>query len=163
MPVIELTTLIAAPIGLVFDLSRSVDLHVESTAHTRERAVAGRTRGLLVLGDVVTWEAIHFGLRQRLTAKIVAYDRPHHFRDSMVSGAFRRFDHDHRFDGDDQLTRVTDTFDYTSPLGLLGKLADQMFLKRHMRRLLSTRNAVIKAVAEGGDAQRWLASQQQTS
>ncbi len=157
MPVLELTTLIAAPIGLVFDLSRSVDLHVESTAHTRERAVAGRTRGLLGLGDVVTWEANHFGLRQRLTVRIVAYDRPHHFRDSMVSGAFRRFDHDHRFDSDDQMTRVTDTFDYTSPLGLLGKLADQLFLKRYMRRLLRTRNAVIKAVAEGGDAQRFLA------
>ena len=156
MPVIELTTLIAAPIELVFDLSRSVDLHVESTAQTRERAVAGRTRGLMELGDVVTWEASHFGLRQRLSAKIVAYDRPHHFRDSMVSGAFRRFDHDHRFDGDQQTTRVTDTFDFASPCGLLGKLADKLFLKRYMRRLLRTRNAVIKAVAEGSDPQRFL-------
>ena len=155
MPIIALTTRIAAPIAEVFDLARSIDLHQESTAQTHERAIAGRTSGLIGLGEEVTWEAIHFGIRQRLTARITRFDRPRHFRDSMVSGAFRRFDHDHDFVIDGQGTVMTDTFDYTAPLGLLGRLADGVFLKRYMRRLLARRNEVIRQVAEAGDGGRF--------
>jgi hypothetical protein len=72
MPVIDLELFVHAPAERVFDLSRSVDVHVASTSRTGERAVAGVTTGLLVLGDVVTWEATHFGVRQRLTSQIVA-------------------------------------------------------------------------------------------
>ncbi len=156
MPVITLTLRIAAPIDAVFDLARSIDLHVESTAQTNERAVAGRTSGLIGLGEEVTWEATHFGIRQRLTSKLTQFDRPHHFRDSMVSGAFKRFDHDHHFVADGQGTVMTDTFDYTSPFGWLGRVADVVRLKRYMERLLATRNRLIKAIAESGEAARFI-------
>lgn len=60
----------------------------------------------------MTWEATHFGVRQRLTSHITAFDRPRHFRDSMVAGAFRRFDHDHWFDADGRGgTVMRDAFD----------------------------------------------------
>ena len=116
--------------------------------HTRERAVAGRTSGLIGLNEEVTWEAIHFGIRQRLTSRITKYERPHYFRDSMVRGAFRRFDHDHNFEERGALTVMTDRFEYASPLGVLGKLADSLFLKVYLRRLLETRAAHIKFAAE---------------
>ncbi len=156
MPVINLETRIAAPLETTFDLARSVDLHIESTAHTNEKAVAGRTSGLIGFDEEVTWEATHFGLRQRLTARIVTFNRPHHFRDSMVSGAFRRFDHDHYFETDGAHTVMRDVFDYTSPLGILGNLADWLFLKRYMQRLLVIRNKLIKTVAESGEAEKFL-------
>ena len=76
----------------------------------------------------------------------------------MVSGAFQRFDHDHHFDVGDRCTVMRDTFDYTSPLGILGRLADHMFLKSYMRKLLLRRNQVIKAVAESDDAKRFIAN-----
>lgn len=95
---IELTTCVAASPERCFDLARSVDLHTRSTSATGERAVGGVTTGLLGLGQEVTWRARHFGVRQELTSRITAYDRPRHFRDSMVRGAFRRFDHDHFFE-----------------------------------------------------------------
>ncbi|MEZ6096776.1 MAG: hypothetical protein R3C03_21550 [Pirellulaceae bacterium] len=88
MSVITLTTEIAATIDVVFDLSRSIDLHVESTSQTNEKAIAGRTSGLIELGETVTWEATHFFIRQRLTVRIELFDRPNHFRDSMVAGRF---------------------------------------------------------------------------
>ena len=53
MAIIELTTVIDAPIDRVFDLARSVDLHTSSTAKTGERAVAGVTAGLIGAGDQV--------------------------------------------------------------------------------------------------------------
>ena len=54
---IDLTTHIRAPRERCFDLARSVELHTQSAAGTQEVAVAGRTRGLLALGDEVTWQA----------------------------------------------------------------------------------------------------------
>jgi len=159
VPVIELETRISAPIDVVFDLSRSIDLHVQSTAQTRERAVAGCTSGLIGLGEDVTWEATHFGVRQKLTTKITQYDRPLHFRDSMVRGAFRRFDHDHVFEtANAGTTLMKDVFDYSSPFGILGNIADALFLKRYMTRLLRTRNDLVKSVAESGEADLFVTS-----
>ncbi|MCR9202581.1 MAG: SRPBCC family protein [Planctomycetaceae bacterium] len=159
MPIIQLECLVRAPIEIVFDLSRSIDLHVESTTHTGERAVAGRTSGLMELDERVTWEATHFGVRQRLTTRITQFDRPHHFRDSMVHGAFRRFDHDHDFQSVDDGTLMKDRFDYTSPLGPLGQLADLLFLKRYMTGFLKTRNRLIKSIAESDRATAFLHKQ----
>jgi ligand-binding SRPBCC domain-containing protein len=150
MPAIVLTTLIHAPPELCFDLSRSIDLHVFSTRQTGERAVGAVTRGLLGLGEEVTWSARHLGLRQTLTSRITLFDRPHHFRDSMVRGAFRRFDHDHFFAARGDDTEMRDVFEFESPLGLLGRLADALVLKRYLRRFLGRRNEDIKRVAESG-------------
>ncbi|KAA1257680.1 hypothetical protein LF1_01680 [Rubripirellula obstinata] len=159
MPVIVLQTQISADIETVFDLSRSIDLHVQSTSKTNEKAVAGRTSGLIELGETVTWEATHFFIRQRLTVKITQLDRPNHFRDSMVSGVFKRFDHDHRFQTVDGGTQMTDRFDFTSPLGILGHIANTLLVTRHLRNLLQTRNKMIQSVAESGDFQASAATQ----
>ena len=148
MPVIRVETRIRASLETCFDLARSVDLHVRSTARTRETAVGGVTSGLLDLDQEVTWEATHLFVKQRLTSRITIFDRPHHFRDSMVSGAFRRFDHDHIFSEADGATLMTDVFDFTSPLGPLGKLADSLFLKNYLERFLKRRAEVIRSEAE---------------
>ncbi|AOS46155.1 hypothetical protein Verru16b_03252 [Lacunisphaera limnophila] len=156
MPRIELELLIRAPIQIVFDLARSIDAHQASQSQHAERAVAGRTTGLIQLGESVTWEAVHLGVRQRLTSRIVAMTAPLHFRDSMVAGAFRRFDHDHLFATVPGGTRMSDVFDYTAPLGRLGRLADRLFLQRYMTRLLAARNQTLKQLAESGDFARYL-------
>ncbi len=148
MPHVRLEMILRAPIERCFDLSRSLDFHVASFAHTGERAVAGQTSGLLGLGESVTWEARHFGIKQRLTAAITAIDAPHHFRDSMVRGAFARFDHDHYFEATASGTRMRDVFDFDAPLGPLGKLANVLFLRRYVEKLLTTRNAHLKAAVE---------------
>ena len=148
MPVIDITTKINAPIQRVFDLSRSVDLHAASTAHTGERAVGGVASGLMSLGQEVTWRARHLGIWQHLTSRITAFDPPVHFRDSLVRGAFRHFDHDHFFAERGATTVMRDVFEFTSPLGVLGRLADFLFLTRYMRNLLLTRNELIRVTAE---------------
>ena len=154
MPRIELTTTIHAPLERVIDLARSLDLHADSMESTGERAVAGKTSGLFGPGDEVTWRARHFGVWQHLTSRATGYERPWHFRDSMVRGAFRRFDHDHFFEAvNAETTVMRDVFDYDAPLGPLGWLAERMFLTRYMRRFLVLRNDHLKAVAESPD--RW--------
>ena len=148
MAVIELTLHVAAPAERCFDLARSVDAHVRSTAATGERAVGGKTSGLLTLGDEVTWRARHLGVSQELTSRITAFDRPRHFRDSMVRGAFARFDHDHFFTPCDGGTLLRDVFDYRAPLGPVGRVAEHLFLTAYMRRFLLARLHELKTLAE---------------
>lgn len=51
MPILRLRTEIHSERALVFDLSRSIDLHRLSTAHTHETAIAGKTNGLIGLNE----------------------------------------------------------------------------------------------------------------
>jgi ligand-binding SRPBCC domain-containing protein len=148
MPIIRLTTEINAPIKRCFDLSRSIDLHMITTKKTQEKAISGRTSGLVEEGDTVTWEAIHLGVRQQLQSRITKVTAPTYFSDEQVFGAFKRFHHDHHFEEKNGQTIMTDIFDYTAPLGILGKFANFLFLKNYMTRFLLERNAVIKEFAE---------------
>jgi len=148
MPLIALTTEIRAPIERVFDLSRSIVAHVSSAAQTNERAVGGRTSGLIELGETVTWEARHFGVKQKLTVEITQMEIPHSFEDVMIRGAFAHMSHRHAFVEIDGVTTMRDHFDFTAPLGILGRIAEKLFLTAYMRRFLKIRNAHLKSVAE---------------
>jgi ligand-binding SRPBCC domain-containing protein len=148
LPRIELTLEVAAPPERCFDLSRSIELHMRSAGSSGEQAVGGVTSGWIGPGEEVTWRGRHLGVRQTLTSRITAFDRPRHFRDSMVRGAFRRFDHDHFFEPVAGGTRMRDVFDFDAPLGLLGGLAERVFLTRYMTRFLKERNEIIRDVAE---------------
>lgn len=148
MPEIQLETYINADIHLVFDLSRSVEIHQLSTADTKERVLAGRFSGLMELHESVTWEARHFGVVQQLTSKITALKYPDYFVDEMQKGIFSSFKHEHIFKSHLSGTLMIDVFQYVAPLGILGRLADQLFLYTYMKNLLIKRNEVIRLHAE---------------
>jgi ligand-binding SRPBCC domain-containing protein len=156
MALIRVEVEIAASPALCFDLARSVDVHVASAQTSGERAVAGVTTGLLNLGDEVTWRGRHFGVTQELTSRITVLDRPRHFRDEMVRGAFSRLVHDHYFDETPTGARMRDLFEFTAPWGILGRLAERMLLTSYLRRFLEERAQVLKGLAESGEGQRFI-------
>lgn len=133
MPRLELTTAIRAPRERCFDLSRDLDLHQASMAASGERAVAGRTSGLIGLGEEVTWRAKHFGVTHEHCSRITAFARPEHFRDVMLRGRFKRFEHDHYFTERDGSTVMRDLIVFESPLGPLGRLVDVLVLSAYLR------------------------------
>jgi ligand-binding SRPBCC domain-containing protein len=145
---LHLETVVDAPIEVVYDLARDLDLHAASMAHTGERAIAGRRHGRIELGETVTWRARHFGIPWTLTSRIVETDPPHRLVDEQAHGPFAWFRHEHRFETlDDGRTLMTDDWAHASPFGPLGWLADRLVLGRHLRRLLERRNAAIVAAA----------------
>ena len=158
MPIITLETQVKASINVCFDLSRSLDLHQISTADTKEKAIDGVTTGLIQLNETVTWQAVHFGITQQLTSKITAFNPPCHFRDEQVKGAFKYFTHDHYFERQNDVVIMKDIFEFESPLGSLGKLANWLMLTQYMTNLLQKRNAIIKIYAENGGWQKILGS-----
>ncbi|MDN3580154.1 SRPBCC family protein [Mucilaginibacter flavus] len=157
MPIIELATHINAPIAKCFDLARSIDMHVDSMQQSGETAVGGRVSGLILLGESVTWRAKHFGVWQTLTSKVTEMEYPNYFTDEMVKGAFKAFRHEHYFYAIGNQTLMKDVFMFDAPLGFLGILANFLFLKNYMRKLLAQRNLEVKKAAEapqppeGGD------------
>jgi ligand-binding SRPBCC domain-containing protein len=145
---IILHTLISASPERCFDLSRDADVHLLSTKHTNERVVKGRTSGLFEMGDNVTWEAVHLGIKQRLSTVITGFHRPVFFEDTMKKGAFKSMRHEHHFKNEGDGTLMTDIFEYEVPLGLPGKFFDFIYLRKYMTNLLTRRNACIKELAE---------------
>jgi ligand-binding SRPBCC domain-containing protein len=142
------TTTIRAPIERVFDLARSIEAHLASADGTAEAAVAGRTFGLLELGETVTWRARHFGVTQHLTTRITAYDRPNHFQDRMVHGAFRSLEHDHFFRQEGGDVVMSEVLRFASPPPGLGWLIERLVLGPYFQRFLRRRNAALKRMAE---------------
>lgn len=152
MPRIEIELLVNAPVERVFDLARCIDLHIETMSGSKEKAIAGKTDGLIGNGETVTWQAIHFGINQKLTSKITRFERPHYFQDTMQKGAFKKFTHDHFFEETDGKTLMLDVFDYASPFWIFGKIADALFLEKYMTRIFTERNLLIKDIAE---SEKW--------
>lgn len=148
MPLLEIDTHIQAPIDRVFDLTRSIDAHLATSQRNHERAAAGRTTGLIGLGETVTWEAKHFGIRQRMTVKITSYDRPNFFRDELTEGPFLKLRHVHRFSELSTGTLMKDEFFFLAPMGPLGRIAEKIFLTTYMSRFLLERADALKRLAE---------------
>ena len=148
MATIHLTTFIIAPIDRVFDLSRSINLHKISTAHTGETAIAGVLTGLINENETVTWQAKHLLKQRQFTTKIIEMSRPDSFLDEMTKGDFKSFRHQHHFKKTDNGTIMIDLLEFESPYGILGKLINRFFLKNYIEKLLIKRNEVIKEYAE---------------
>ena len=145
---IHLETEIAAPIDLVFDLARDIDFHQRSMAPTGERAVGGRTSGLIGSGETVTWRARHLGLSWTLTSRITAFEPPVRFVDEQLSGPFAWFRHEHRFEAVPGGTRMIDDWQHAAPFGPIGRVADALILGPRLRRLLAERNDALAREAE---------------
>ena len=152
MPTIHLTTFVGAPAQRVFDLARSIDLHRKSMAHTGEEAIAGTTSGLIGLNETVTWKAKHLFKTRILKSKITAMDRPLVFTDEMVVGDFKSLRHEHHFKRIDNGALLIDLFHFETPYGGLGKLVNELYLTRYLKKLLEIRNQLIKEYAE---SEKW--------
>ena len=148
MPSIHLTTFIAAPVERVFDLARSIDLHKTSMSKHQEEAVAGTRFGLIEKDETVTWKAKHLFKNRFLRTRITAMDKPASFTDEQEEGDFRSLKHVHHFKPCDNGTIMIDLLDFETPYGAVGKGLNRVYLTSYIRRLIETRNKVIKQFAE---------------
>lgn len=151
MPRIELDTLIHAPIEACFDAARDIGLHVRLARNTKERAVAGRIKGLVGEGEWVTFRARHFGVRFCLTARIIRFEPPFRFVDEQTRGPFKRMKHTYEFQaiGAGQ-TRMRDLIEFECPFAIAGKIAAPV-VAWHLRRFLVERADGLKSELEAAE------------
>ena len=157
MPLIRCDITVNAPPQRCFDLTRSVDLHADSSVEIAARAVGGRRSGLSADGDTTVWSARFLGLRSAMTTRIADLAPPTRFRDVMTRGLLRRFEHLYGFEPlADGGCVVSDELHVQAPFGVLGRVAERAYLTRRMGYLVRRRLECIKAVAEGEDWRRYL-------
>jgi ligand-binding SRPBCC domain-containing protein len=154
MPTIHITTFITAPISRVFDLSRSINLHKISTAHTHEKVVGGVLNGLINEGEQVTWQAKHLYKIRLFTSKIIQMELPNYFIDEMIKGDFKSFIHQHHFKQVANGTIMIDVLNFETPYGIIGRLLNTFYLNNYLQQLLIVRNEIIKKYAE---TEKWKA------
>lgn len=158
MPTIHLTTFVAAPSEVVFDLSRHIGLHKESMSQFKEEAVAGTRFGLIEKDETVTWKARHFFKNRLLRVKITEMKKPEMFSDEQLQGDFKMMKHEHYFKPCDNGTIVIDLFHFESPYGIVGRWFNSLWLTRYLRRLIEQRNSTIKTYAESGKWKKLLSN-----
>jgi len=144
---------INAPIDRCFLLSTSIEI-VQQTL--RMTPVSGQTSGLIVNGSRLTWRGWKFGMPVKHETLITGYDRPSFFQDTMASGMFQHFQHDHRFQEIDGHTLLVDIVRFSLPLGPIGKLIAKQVVIPHILATMLERFALLKRLAEGDDWQRYL-------
>lgn len=147
-----LETVIAAAPEAVFAASLDPGLHVRSMAQYGETMIEAPEGGVFREGSTVTWRARHFGIPFRLRSLVFDIDRPRRFCDRQISGPFGDFLHEHVFEEHPQGTLMRDTITFRSPLGLLGRMVDRLFMREYMRRIIAERNAVLTQELEGRGA-----------
>lgn len=156
MPRIHLTSFVNSPAERVFDLSRSIHVHLRSLDRYKETAVAGTTSGLLRLNETVTWKGKHLGRQRTMRVKITQMEPPLSFTSEMLQGELKEMKHEHHFKQVENGTLMIDVFTYEPSYGWLGQFAGRLFLTRYFRHLLELRNRTIKEYAESGKWQHVL-------
>jgi ligand-binding SRPBCC domain-containing protein len=148
MTTIRLITTIVAPKQIVFDISRDIDVHQKSASKSKEKAIKGITSGLINSNETVTWRGKHFGFYLTHKSRITAMNLYDFFVDEMEEGKFKSFKHQHFFEETNGITTMTDLLEYETPFGILGKVFDVLFLKKHLIQFLLERNKTLKKIAE---------------
>lgn len=143
MPEFVLETYINAPTETCFGLLRDPRIQAEP---------APAITGEFGFGQTVTFISSKFGVRQKLTVRVVEFDRPRLLVDEMTEGNFKSFKHIHEFLPNDGGTLMRDTLIWVSPFGIIGRIVDKFLIERQLRLLVSGRNARLKALAENSTA-----------
>ena len=143
----ELSSVMPVEPEVAFDLSLSIDLHVDAFAGSHEQAIGGTVAGQIELGEFVTWRARHFGRTWTMTSVITEWERPRRFVDEQHQGPFKSFRHEHLFTPVENGTLMIDHVEFTAPFGPLGRIAERVVLDRYLRHLITVRNTFLFAAA----------------
>lgn len=147
MPALEFSCEIDAPLDAVWEFHDSIETLFRLTPpHTKirlEGASEPMREGVVYHLRMKRWGIVPL----RWDARIIRYDPPHGFTDEQIpgQGPFAAWTHEHQFKAlSPSRTLLVDRVTYTPPFGILGKLADAVFLRRDLEAMFAYRHAVTK-------------------
>jgi ligand-binding SRPBCC domain-containing protein len=97
-------------------------------------------------GALIDYRLRLHGIPIRWRTRIEAWEPPRRFVDVQLRGPYALWEHTHTFEpaGDDAVV-ISDRVRYALPLGVLGRLAHALFVRRDLERIFDHRQ---RAVAE---------------
>jgi ligand-binding SRPBCC domain-containing protein len=95
-------------------------------------------------GEIRRGTLIQYALRWRViplrwTTEITEWEPPHRFVDNQISGPYRLWHHEHTFTANDDVTIMRDRVTYTLPLGIFGRGAHALMVRRDVARIFDYR------------------------
>lgn len=102
-------------------------------------------------GMVIQYRVSPFpGFATDWVTEITQIKHHQHFIDDQRVGPFALWHHQHHFRAmDDNTTEMTDILHYQAPLGILGTLADKLFVHRQVKGIFTAREEAIKRLFPG--------------
>ena len=81
--------------------------------------------------------------KMRWVTEITQVQEPYFFIDEQRFGPYAFWHHQHRFEETERGTKVTDLVHYGLPMGLLGRIAGHLFVKRQLNAIFDYREKVL--------------------
>ena len=110
----------------------------------------------LQVGDTLVWHSWRLGVRLSHTSQIDQLRPCTYFREVMVDGGFRKYDHEHHFAPMDDGTRMRDEVHFAAPTGPVGAIMSRLMLRKYVMRLLAERHWRLKQTAESSEWRKYL-------
>ncbi len=146
---IEFNTHIKAPIERCFDLSRSIDFHkISLSPVVKEESVAGCTTGLIGQNQHALMQSNCWGYHFSTELKIVKFNPPYFLSYEITDSNFESAIHDYYFYDIGDETVMVNHFYYKLKLGLMGEIANLLFLEKYLNKTISKRNDLLREYAE---------------
>ena len=142
---LERTTRVSAPLPAVFDFfSNPRNLARLTPPSMRFRVIEAPDRRLRA-GDRMRYTIRLFGFPVRWTTRITSWEAGRSFYDVQESGPYREWKHTHSFAAIPEGVEMRDRVEYELPLGILGRLAHALWVRRELGRIFDYR---ARAIAE---------------
>lgn len=143
--ILERTTIIEAPAETVWAFFSDPANLAKITPPSMGFEIVSSPGRELEAGDRIDYRIRIAGLPVRWRTLISDWDPPRSFTDEQEKGPYRRWIHRHTFQpmGDGKVL-VTDRVDYELPLGIIGRLAGGLFVRRQLRRIFDYRTEIIR-------------------
>ena len=97
-------------------------------------------------GTIISYSLRVHGIPLRWTSEIVEWEPPHRFVDVQLSGPYKLWRHEHRFESRDGGTVISDTVVLALPLGVLGRLAYKIKVQSDVQKIFAFREGKIRSI-----------------
>jgi ligand-binding SRPBCC domain-containing protein len=112
-----------------------------------------RIRGTpLGVGTTIFYRIRWLGVPIRWVSRIDEFERNHRFVDVQIRGPYRSWRHEHTFEERDGRTVMRDTVRYELPLGILGRTAHWLLVRRQLHQIFDYRASQIRRIFPGNSA-----------
>ncbi len=135
---------VARPLSETFEFfSRAANLE-QITPPWLRFSVLGQEPDTVRAGTVIPYRLRLHGIPLIWVSQIEKFQRDRLFVDRQLIGPYRLWHHRHEFEAAGDHTVIRDEVHYELPLGRLGSIAHQLFVRRDVERIFAYRRATIE-------------------
>ncbi len=143
----EHSTIIPAKRAEVFDHYS----HIENLLNALPHSIKAETTGPVPKfekGVEFEVRGTRYGVSLLWSGIIEDFEKDHYYIDRQIDGPFSLWIHTHKFEDHASGTLVTDLIEYDLPFGLFGKLLDDLYVRRELKKFFDFRHAQVKKFFE---------------